>query len=414
MRLAGVGAGDKGVQTFNPMGKTVTDQKFQCTVSRWWLCPFSQNIKDFIGPHGAVFFQKNLQNPPARRRQLQPCRAAMVISGGDRFTDAMLVVMSFKSDHRGLICYTITHIKSRFPTGCSMPIRLAAFLMVLATQALAEAPRVVADIAPVHSLVAWVMQGVAEPDLLLPPGASPHSYSMRPSEAAALESADIVFWIGPNLTPWLEGPIGNLADDALVVSLLRQDGTVVLSLEDHEPGHSDTDHSELDDIDPHAWLDPVNGRHWLAAIAKTLSAADPGNASAYQDNAAKAELAIRQLQTEMVRDLSSLKSKTYAVDHDAYGYLEQRFGLSHLLAVTTTHAATPGPARIGSLRAMAKEAVIDCVLTSTKEAAGLVETVFEGQSPNIIQIDPIGANLKPGPLLYMDLMYRLSRDLWTC
>ena len=43
------------------------------------------------------------------------------------------------------------------------------------------------------------------------PGATPHGYAMRPSEAAALEDADIVVWIGPDLTPWLEDAIGTLA-----------------------------------------------------------------------------------------------------------------------------------------------------------------------------------------------------------
>jgi len=60
----------------------------------------------------------------------------------------------------------------------------------------AAAPRVVADIPPVHALAAEVMRGVGAPDLILPPGAHPHDYAMRPSEAALLGDADVVFWIG--------------------------------------------------------------------------------------------------------------------------------------------------------------------------------------------------------------------------
>ena len=74
------------------------------------------------------------------------------------------------------------------------------------------APRVAADIAPVHAIVARVMAGVGEPHLVIPPGASPHGYALRPSEARALQDADLVVWVGPVLTPWLADPIETLAD----------------------------------------------------------------------------------------------------------------------------------------------------------------------------------------------------------
>ncbi len=60
-------------------------------------------------------------------------------------------------------------------------------LMLFSGSAKADAPRVVADIAPIHSLVAMVMDGVGQPQLLVPQNISPHHYSMRPSEAGALQ-----------------------------------------------------------------------------------------------------------------------------------------------------------------------------------------------------------------------------------
>ena len=61
------------------------------------------------------------------------------------------------------------------------------------------APKVVATIAPVHSLVSGVMAGVAAPDLLLPGGASPHSYALKPSDARMLATADLIVAVGPTL-----------------------------------------------------------------------------------------------------------------------------------------------------------------------------------------------------------------------
>ena len=77
-----------------------------------------------------------------------------------------------------------------------------AALISLAALPAVSAPRVATDIPPVQSLAARVMQGVGKPESILPPGATPHSYSMRPSEAARLSEADIVFWVGEGLTSW--------------------------------------------------------------------------------------------------------------------------------------------------------------------------------------------------------------------
>jgi zinc transport system substrate-binding protein len=106
------------------------------------------------------------------------------------------------------------------------PLSLTATLM--AGTAMADVPRVAVDIAPVHSLVARVMQGVGEPSLIVQPGASPHEYSLRPSEAAALQDADIVVWVGEDLTPWMAGAVGTLAAEADVTTLLEVDGVTLL------------------------------------------------------------------------------------------------------------------------------------------------------------------------------------------
>src|SRR6056297_3283214 len=226
-----------------------------------------------------------------------------------------------------------------------IPLSLAATL--LGGTALADAPNVAVDIAPVHSLVARVMHGVGEPSLIVKPGASPHEYSLRPSEAAALQDADLVFWVSPELTPWLGGAIATLTEDATVTEMLEVDGTTELPFresalfeahahgdekhadEGHDQdGHDDHDHKahaghddhghddghegehegghedahaghDHGDHDPHAWLSPDNGAVWLNAIAAQLSAADPENASTYFANAAAGREELAALSTEI-------------------------------------------------------------------------------------------------------------------
>ncbi len=118
---------------------------------------------------------------------------------------------------------------------------------------MADVPNVAVDIAPVHALVARVMEGVGTPDLIVAPGASPHEYSLRPSEASALQDADIVVWMGHDLTPWLEDAIDTLAADASVMSLLEADETTLLDFREGAlfEAHEHDDHDEHDEHDEH-------------------------------------------------------------------------------------------------------------------------------------------------------------------
>ena len=127
---------------------------------------------------------------------------------------------------------------------------------LLGGTALADVPNVAVDIAPVHSLVARVMDGVGSPNLIIQQGASPHEYSLRPSEARALQNADLVFWIGEDLTPWMEDAVETLAAGATVTSLLDADGTTLLEFregamfeahahgEEKHDDHGHDDHGE--------------------------------------------------------------------------------------------------------------------------------------------------------------------------
>ncbi|WP_417249772.1 zinc ABC transporter substrate-binding protein [Celeribacter sp.] len=144
---------------------------------------------------------------------------------------------------------------------------LAGVMATLSSPALADAPKVVTDIAPIHGLVARVMDGVGTPDVLLPPGASAHHYSMRPSDARAVQNADIVIWTDPYLSPWLGETLEGIAPDTEQVVLGGVEGTLqlpfresaVFDLHDHdedehdhdEHAHDGHDHDEDHDHDDH-------------------------------------------------------------------------------------------------------------------------------------------------------------------
>ncbi len=141
----------------------------------------------------------------------------------------------------------------------------ATTLMLLGTGPAAAAPKVVTTIPPIHSLVAGVMAGVGEPSLLLSGGASPHSYTMRPSEARALSEADLVFWVGESLETFLKDPVESLGADATIIELAEAPGLTLLPIReggvfdehDHDDHAAeadddhDHDHAEADDDHGH-------------------------------------------------------------------------------------------------------------------------------------------------------------------
>lgn len=371
----------------------------------------------------------------------------------------------------------------RLQVSRSLPLRKTLTLStaigaaLAATPALAEVPRVAADIAPVHSLVARVMDGVGTPDLILPPGASPHEYTLRPSEASALQDADLVFWIGAGLTPWMQDAIANLAGDATVTGLLEADGTQQLPFregalfeahdhgdhEDHghddhddhaDHGHDDhADHDDHDDhenhadhdehgheehadhvahddhddhahddhaghdhgpTDPHAWLSPVNAAAWLNLIAAELSAADPDNAGAYFANANAARAELDILTSEVTDTLLPVSGGSFIVFHDAYQYFETAFGISAAGAISLSDATDPSPARLAEIQTRVREQGIDCVLAEPQFNQGLVTTVLDGTDAQTGVIDPIGVDLTPGPDLYPTLIRNMASTLTGC
>ena len=222
-----------------------------------------------------------------------------------------------------------------------MSIRLATALTLAATSLQAEPLRIVADTAPIQSMVQAVVGDLAEVEVLLPAGASPHDYAMRPSDAIALEHADVVVWVGHGLTPFLEDPIETLAKDATVVELLDTDGWLPIEL-DHHDDHSEHDEHDHGAVDPHAWLAPDVQSAWIMTLANTLGQLDPANAATYQFNAATQTTAIIDTQSAVEETLADVRGGQFVVSHDALGYFERAFDMPAAGAITISDASAPG------------------------------------------------------------------------
>lgn len=297
-----------------------------------------------------------------------------------------------------------------------------AFLATLAlpAAALAAAPRVVATIKPIHSLVAAVMGDLGEPELLVDGAASPHAYSLTPSDAEALEAADIVFWTGHGLELFLGTALDTLAADARVIELARTPGIELLAIreggafEPHEDEHAGGEEVAHGEADMHFWLDPANAALLGDAIAEALAAADPAQAGTYRANATSLRRDLATLTAELGTALAPVRDKPFIVFHDAYQYFERRFGLSAAGSVTVTPDTMPGARRVDALRERIAASGVTCVFAEPQFEPAIVATILEGSGARAGELDPEGAGLEAGPGLYRQLLLGLAAGLTAC
>ena len=294
-------------------------------------------------------------------------------------------------------------------------LALTALVLGLSTRVAVAELKVAVSIAPLHSLVARIMQGAGAPQLLLRPGASPHDYAMRPSEAAALARARVIFWLGPDMEGFLVRPLQALSTDANTVALAAVPGLLRLPARDRDgrrPAPDDSGRGHR--VDPHMWLDPVNARLWLTVIAETLGQAEPARAAHYRANAAAAALELRRLETEIDARLTPLRQRPFLVFHDAYQYFESRFRLPAAGAVTVSDGRRPGPRQVSRIRRRIRQAKVVCIFAEPQFEPKLIATIVEGSRVRRGSLDPIGAALEPGPALYAKLLRNLAAALTDC
>jgi zinc transport system substrate-binding protein len=290
----------------------------------------------------------------------------------------------------------------------------------------AAAPRVVVTIKPIHSLAAGVMAGVAEPDLLIRGAGSPHDYSLRPSDAKLLSRAEVVVRVGSDYETFLNRALAGLAGNARVVSLDGLPGVTILPArtggvweEDEGHAHRGGEHDAGDagdhrEANLHLWLDPRNGRAVVAGLVEVLAEMDPANGERYRRNGAALDRRLAELDNNLAQRLLPVAGRPFVVFHDAFPYLEKRYGLRAVGSITVNPGRAVGARRLSEIREKIKASGAGCVFSEPQFEPKLVTMITEGTEAETGVLDPLGADLPAGPEAYFQLLDRLGGSLREC
>ena len=302
----------------------------------------------------------------------------------------------------------------------SLGVMLASLL--LGTLPSFAAPNVVVTIKPVHSLAAAILEVVTEPKLLLQGASSPHTYALKPSDAEALAGADAIVLVSRSLEVFLEKAIATLPKNARLIDLEMTPGLTLLPVREQggflqaasEEDEGADEHHHHGHIDVHFWLDPLNAIRIATSLAQQFAEMDPQHATQYQTNMQMLNAKLAALDAELKARFAGFSSKPFIVFHDVTQYLEKRYGLHSLGAVTLSPERPPGAKRLSEIRDKIKKTKAVCLFSEPQFPPKLVDMLTEGTQAKRGILDEIGAAIPAGPDQYSELLRMDAENLTAC
>lgn len=287
---------------------------------------------------------------------------------------------------------------------------------------------VVTSIRPLGFIASAIADGVMPTEILLPDGASPHDFALRPSDIQRLKRADLILWVGPDMEAFLSKSLKQFpANKQLAISELPAvQPLLIREREDENHGHDNKhehehaaestikhehDHGEYNQ---HMWLSPEIAKVTAIAIHDRLLELMPQNKDKLNANLRQFEDQLAQTDKNLVRILTPVQSKGYFVFHDAYGYFERHFGLSPLGHFTVNPEIQPGAQRLHQIRTQLVEQKAVCVFAEPQFRPAVINAVAKGTHVRSGTLDPLGSGIALGKESYGNFLQALSNQYLSC
>ncbi|WP_312597903.1 zinc ABC transporter substrate-binding protein [Stutzerimonas nitrititolerans] len=302
---------------------------------------------------------------------------------------------------------------------------LLALSLVFASGAVArEKVDLLTSIKPLQLIAAAVQDGIDEPAVLLPPGASAHHYALRPSDVRQLQAADLFYWIGPDMEVFLKPLVAGRRGTSQQIQTLpgltqRHFGEAHAPHDQHDHDDHDDEHDHdhahrLGSLDTHLWLLPANALVIAEKMAGDLAALDPTNAQRYQANLAAFRQRLAALDQRLQARLARVGDQPFFVFHEAYDYFEAAYGLRHAGVFSAGGEAQPGARHVAQMRQRLQQAGPSCVFYEPPARPRLAATLTRGLPVQLAELDALGGGITADAQGYERLLETLGGTLAEC
>lgn len=306
---------------------------------------------------------------------------------------------------------------------------IALFTALLAVSLPVRAIEVLTTIKPLSFIAAAITDGVSEPKVLLPTGASPHDFSLRPSDIRSINSADLVVWVGPELEGFMAKPLANhphalaltQVEGMPLFNYATQDSHDSHNHDDHDhAAHEHGDHDEgheghhHEGVDPHIWLGPTQAKVIAKAIASELGKLDPANQARYDANLAAFDTKVDAKDKVIAGQMKAVNEKGYFVFHEAYGYWERHYGMSSKGHFTVSPERRPGAKTLVDIRKALEEKQASCIYAEPQFSPAVIESVARNTGAKVLLLDEVGEQVPLGPDGYPQFMQQLADAFAQC
>lgn len=276
-------------------------------------------------------------------------------------------------------------------------------------------PQVVVSIKPIHSIVAFLMEGIASPELLLQSNNSAHTFHLKPSQIRMIDTADLVISIGDEFEIGLRKALKNLDESNRfeIISLGSLNVHKYRAEKIYEKVQQEDTQEDLT-ADMHLWLDSDNMKKIAQHINGLLIDINPANQDKYNMNLASLNSKLDILHIEIEKQMLPFSSDLYATYSDTIQYFEKKYNLGRPVIVTPYHGARLSINRTLASKNTINDLSISCLIYGTEVRKSQISVLSEGLKIKAHKIDILGQEFDEGPNQYFNLMKKISNQVASC
>lgn len=235
---------------------------------------------------------------------------------------------------------------------------------------------------------------------LVPVGVEPHDWSPKPRDMSNIAKADVFVYNGAGFEGWVDDFLDSLKkDSSLVVVEATHDVDLIETGEheeeghDEEEGHEDEHANEEDhdhgNVDPHAWISPLQAKTMARTIKDHLIKADPTHKDEYEANYSLLEDRLQQLHDQLSQIVSQAPKQEIVVSHEAFGYIARDYGITQIGVMGLSPEAEPTVQRMNEITKFAEEHEIKYILFEELVSPKLAETLAKSLQIETLVLNPI-------------------------